>query len=43
LRDAVKSYSQLLDKVDIKIAYSSMMGYGLYADHMVDIKDFLGI
>jgi hypothetical protein len=43
LSDAIKAYPQLLDKVDIKIAHSSMMGYGLYADHMVDIKDFLGI
>lgn len=42
LRDAIRAYPQLLDKVDLKIAHSSMMGYGLYADHMVDIKDFLG-
>jgi hypothetical protein len=42
LREATKAYPQLLDKVDIKIAQSSMIGYGLYANHMVDIKDFLG-
>ena len=42
LRESTKAYPQLLDKVDIKIAQSSMMGYGLYANHMVDIIDFLG-
>lgn len=43
LRIAIDTYPQLLDMVDIKIARSSLMGYGLYADHMVDIKDFLGL
>ncbi|MDP3305787.1 MAG: hypothetical protein Q8S15_06935 [Erysipelotrichaceae bacterium] len=42
LREAIKTYPHLLDKVDIKIAHSSMMGYGLYANHMIDIKDFMG-
>jgi hypothetical protein len=43
LSEAVKAYPQLLNKVDIKIAHSSLMGYGLYAEYMVDIKDYLGI
>jgi hypothetical protein len=43
LSEAVITYPQLLNKVDIKIAHSSLMGYGLYAEHMVDLKDYLGI
>jgi hypothetical protein len=46
LSDAIMAYPQLPNNVDIKIAHSSMMGYGLYArsgDKMVDIKDFLGL
>lgn len=41
LDNANKKVPQLKNKMDIKIAFASTMGYGLYIDRMIDIDDFL--
>lgn len=40
LRD-LKYYDELLTKVEIKIAKSSLMGYGLYECEMIDLESYL--
>lgn len=41
LDNANKKVPQLKNIVDIKIAFASMMGYGLYIDRMVDLDTYL--
>lgn len=38
---AMEKYPDIVEYVDVKIAKSSCMGYGLYIHEMVKIKDFL--
>jgi len=41
LKLALKDYPEILDLADVKIAFSSMMGYGLYESEMIGINDYL--
>lgn len=41
LQKALVEYPELTDKIDVKIAKSSLMGYGLYSVNMIPIKMFL--
>ncbi|MBP8031158.1 MAG: hypothetical protein KAY70_01455 [Acetobacterium sp.] len=41
LREAIKKCPDIEEKVSIKIATSSYMGYGLYISQMIDLADFL--
>ncbi len=42
LQKAIGDHPNLADKIDVKVAKSSLMGYGLYATNMIPIKQFLG-
>ena len=41
LKIAAEKHSELLSKVDVRIAKANCMGYGLYADHMISIQEFI--
>ncbi|WP_296561265.1 hypothetical protein [uncultured Acetobacterium sp.] len=41
LKSAIEKYPDILKYVDVKIATSSLMGYGLYQKQMIDINKYL--
>lgn len=41
LRIATEKYNDLLYKIDVRIAIANCLGYGLYANNMINIEDFI--
>lgn len=41
LQKAIADHPNLMDKIEVKISKSSLMGYGLYAVNMIPIEQFL--